>query len=1206
MNRGGSADAIKLRRELSELQLKREEDQRTIRTLNARIAELAGSDQKIGGLEADLKRTKDALSAEMRDLETRENQMIARERKVNNALDSVIFERDQLKSNAAKLDERLQNAIANAEQDKLTIESMGESRNLLELAVESEKKKADELRNQYAELEAKAAGVKNLEASMKALSAERDRAEQTANDERKAREALRDKYAAMEGQIGQIERLTEARDSAEKQLQDERRSNEDLRIKIASMQAKADQVDSLTASRDAAEKQLQDERTAHAELRQTMAESGDKLARLDALTQAREQMEQQLADERDRSRKLQAEVNESMTKVADYDRMKQQLKELNVEMASIQNRVLGFDRKRTMDAERSQNQMRELANKHADELREFRAAAAQEKSELQSQLSAAKNDLAQTTQGHAPKLSALERQLATAQSQVESLQARSSKLGEDLAAETTAKNNLLAKVAEQERAARRQADEITSLQALMKDGALTADSLTMKTEVERKRGQQLLNRIGLLEEDLRKTEAVAKTADNLKGALDALQKQFADKEEELVGMREALSSESARAANLNGKIVTLESSLAAETQQRELLEQDANYRFNKKKIEELEQRVTSLTNEAEANNQLRSTSNGKYERQVADLEQAASLNLGKIKELTGLLATERSARTELQTQFTKNKDELLMAKSELSSVQGVVAMQDKRLAEREETLRGFREALDDVGDVEALLNGSATAVADQMADDLAASRGALADAKRQIQGMQTKLGQEATLRTEAEQRLARATAGGSEDMRVLQQQLDTTTNERNAIKQNLAVMQSRLAKSQSLLDTAESKVAALTAADTSNKSAEVDKKEMFRLSLELEDTRALAQSLKAKLAAAEAKATAAASAAAAAAAAAATAATPATSATPATPATPTSSAEDKAELARLALELEDTRALAQGLKAKLAAAATKPSPAVVKAVNNAVEKAEISRLSLELEDTRAATKRLQSKLAAAEDEVLRLKGTTSAPSPDIAAAPGQVPGSPSLPGAFAKPTSNNPSGTAPAAGDYFDLTAKGRRLVKQRRYDEALALFDQAIDLNRDLNEARVGKASVLVSRGGTGELDDARRLVDQVLVKDGSHPEALGLRSILLWKDGKSDLAETSIRNALRRSRNDPQLHNYAGIIAHSRRDYEGARVAFSRCVELDSDNPEAHFNLAIVNQVLGNLKEAKEHYEAALKLESPPDARLEKLIYGEGGRTP
>jgi len=1143
MNRGGSADAIKLRRELSEIQLKREEDQRTIRTLNARLSELAGSDQKIGGLEADLKRTKKALSTEMRDLEARENQMIARERKVNNALDSVIFERDRLKSNVAKLDERLQNAVASAKQDKLTIDSMAESRNLLEMAIEQEKKKADELRSQYAELEAKAAGVKNLEASMKALTAERDRAEQTAADERKARDDLRNKYAAMEGQIGQIERLTEAREAAEQQLQDERRSAEEARVKLAAMQAKITQIDSLTAARDAAEKHLQDERTAHAALRQTMAESGDKLARLDAVTQAREQLEKDLAAERAQSAKLQTQVNESITKVADYDRMKEQLKELDLEMASIQNRLLGADRRRTMDAELSQNEQRELSNNHAEELRALRNAAAAEKAELQSQLAAAKNDLLQATQDHAPKLAGIERQLATAESQVTSLQARAEKLAEDLAAETTAKNDLLAKNAEQERAARRQADQIAALQAQMKDGAITADNLTMKTEAERKRAQQLLNRIGLLEEDLRKTEATAKTADSLKLSLGALEKQLDDKEQELVGMREALSSESARAASLNGKVVTLESSLASAIQQRELLEKDANHLFNKKKIAELEERVTSLTNEAEAHNQLRNTSDDKYKRQVADLEQAAQLNLTKLKELADALAGESRARAELESQLAKSKDELLLAQSELSSVQGVVAMQDKRLAEREETMRGFREALDDVGDVEALLNGSATA-ADQMAEDLAASRAAFADAKRQIQSMQTKLSQEATLRAEVEQRLARATAGGTEDMRVLQQQLETANNERSAVKQNLTVMQSRLAESQRLLDAAESKVAALAAADTSSKTAAADNKEIFRLGLELEDSRALAQGLKAKLAAAETK-----------------------------------------------------------------AAAIIPAPAVVKAPQN---QAEMSRLNLELEDTRAEARRLQSKLAAAEDEVLRLKNARPP------AGTSQVPGSPALPGSLAKPSINNPDptpetnaetnpgGSTLATGDYFDLTAKGRRLVKQRRYDEALALFDQAIALNRDLNEARVGKASVLVSRGGTGELDDARRLVDQVLVKDGSHPEALGLRSILLWKDGKSDLAETSIRNALRRSRNDPQLHNYAGIIAHSRRDYEGARVAFSRCVELDEDNPEAHFNLAIVNQVLGNLEDAKEHYEAALKLDSPPDARLEKLIYGEGGRTP
>ena len=241
----------------------------------------------------------------------------------------------------------------------------------------------------------------------------------------------------------------------------------------------------------------------------------------------------------------------------------------------------------------------------------------------------------------------------------------------------------------------------------------------------------------------------------------------------------------------------------------------------------------------------------------------------------------------------------------------------------------------------------------------------------------------------------------------------------------------------------------------------------------------------------------------------------------------------------------------------------------------------------------------------------KIEPITKQPTPELKDVPGTTPTietSPKSPlptkAEVAVSESTTPEPKAVKTPDRFanrDLVARelsnqaGRKL-QDGRIDDAIADFRQSLKYNPESETTRVGLATALYTQGSFPE---ARQLVERTLEKSSSNPEALGLKSILLREEGNYPSARQHIDKAIALKPNDPLLLNYLGIIAHSQGDRAEAITAFSRAIEYDRMHAEARFNLAVLLATENRIDEAKEHYEAAQKLGSERDERLEKILY-------
>lgn len=187
--------------------------------------------------------------------------------------------------------------------------------------------------------------------------------------------------------------------------------------------------------------------------------------------------------------------------------------------------------------------------------------------------------------------------------------------------------------------------------------------------------------------------------------------------------------------------------------------------------------------------------------------------------------------------------------------------------------------------------------------------------------------------------------------------------------------------------------------------------------------------------------------------------------------------------------------------------------------------------------------------------------------------------------------------THPAVRQVLDrMIASANRKFKSGQTDEALREYNAALKLEPGHTRASLGLATAYYT---LGRIDDAKRIVRTTLDQDGQNSQALGLESIINWREGNHAIAREQIDSAIKLDPRDAMLHNYLGIIAHSMNDSGKAMAALNQAVTLDPFNAEVRFNLAVLLSKEDKLDDARNNYEAAIKMGSRPDKRLENKIY-------
>ncbi|MGH8496468.1 MAG: tetratricopeptide repeat-containing sulfotransferase family protein [Gammaproteobacteria bacterium] len=183
--------------------------------------------------------------------------------------------------------------------------------------------------------------------------------------------------------------------------------------------------------------------------------------------------------------------------------------------------------------------------------------------------------------------------------------------------------------------------------------------------------------------------------------------------------------------------------------------------------------------------------------------------------------------------------------------------------------------------------------------------------------------------------------------------------------------------------------------------------------------------------------------------------------------------------------------------------------------------------------------------------------------------------------------------TDPAApADPHALCASGSELHAAGRYEEAIALFRQAIALDPRLAEAhdRLGR-----SLNNLRRLDEATAAFREAVRLEPDSAEAHNHLGHVLRAQGALEEAATSFSEALRIDPGSTPAHHNLGIVHMALGDPGRAIECFERAVRLDVRDARGHLLLGMAWPALGKLDKAEAGYRAALALEpGNAEARL------------
>jgi tetratricopeptide (TPR) repeat protein len=186
---------------------------------------------------------------------------------------------------------------------------------------------------------------------------------------------------------------------------------------------------------------------------------------------------------------------------------------------------------------------------------------------------------------------------------------------------------------------------------------------------------------------------------------------------------------------------------------------------------------------------------------------------------------------------------------------------------------------------------------------------------------------------------------------------------------------------------------------------------------------------------------------------------------------------------------------------------------------------------------------------------------------------------------------------AKAAAALKDLEATGRRAEEAKRiHNEAVALakagndagafteFQEALELNPNLQESLLGLATVGVKIGRNAE---AATAAETILKSDPSNEKALRVRYNACLALGDEERLLDSLVGL---SAVEPKIARDGTLKlafdAYDRNDLAVAERRFSKVLELDPNQPQAHYYLGVISASQGAGEEAKKHLERFLQL--------------------
>lgn len=157
-------------------------------------------------------------------------------------------------------------------------------------------------------------------------------------------------------------------------------------------------------------------------------------------------------------------------------------------------------------------------------------------------------------------------------------------------------------------------------------------------------------------------------------------------------------------------------------------------------------------------------------------------------------------------------------------------------------------------------------------------------------------------------------------------------------------------------------------------------------------------------------------------------------------------------------------------------------------------------------------------------------------------------------------------------------------LAEDGRFDEAIAYYRRALEIDPQFDDARSNLGNALVAQG---KIEEAFAQYREALRLNPNSLIAHHNFALTLARQGRIDEAIEHYRKALEIEPRFLEGHNNLGLLLATKGQYAEAIDHYRKALEIDSEFPLAHVNLGDVLIAEGHRQEAIEHFKKALERE-------------------
>ncbi len=170
------------------------------------------------------------------------------------------------------------------------------------------------------------------------------------------------------------------------------------------------------------------------------------------------------------------------------------------------------------------------------------------------------------------------------------------------------------------------------------------------------------------------------------------------------------------------------------------------------------------------------------------------------------------------------------------------------------------------------------------------------------------------------------------------------------------------------------------------------------------------------------------------------------------------------------------------------------------------------------------------------------------------------------------------------------LVKRGNMLRQQRRHDEALASYDQALALKPDHAEAFVSRGNVLQE---LRRLEEALASYDRVIALRPDHADAFYNRGIALMRLNRAEEALASYDRTIALRPEYVRAYNNRGNVLQVLGRFKEAVASYDQAIERKPDYVDALYNRGMVLRTVERFEEALASYDRIIAL-SPTYAEV------------